>query len=383
MAGITLTTNSHFTLWKTEPTESAFISYYLPGGFIAIASLVAYILPHDNAPARLSVSSGALVSATMFHANVRAKIPVVSYVTEIDKFLLVIYIIIFMGFMVTLNAILLRRKFHRPATAKNASTFLAYIVVPESVLLLLFFSPTGSHNNDGTVEKAFSAAWLVVTPFLLLGFNSVSYFLKGNASLKTATRYYRDAEAEVLTCIKGVHSPDEAPEVLMRKPMAAWNRHELQRWLHFTLRYAPQRLIGCGELLEEARMSGASLAGASAADFRALGMRWGDAEHLHKLKEQWLMGNLTVVGASLLGETEPGMPEDPSYLPMGDEEEPDTATSTDMVQLSHDTRVMSNESFEERSDEPSLAMYQMGQTSSRNVFESPRKSPTAQLLPKS
>ena len=82
MAGITLTTQSQYTLWKTEPVESAFISYYLPGGFIAIASLVAYILPHDNAPARLSVSSGALVSATMFHANVRTKIPVVSCVPE-------------------------------------------------------------------------------------------------------------------------------------------------------------------------------------------------------------------------------------------------------------------------------------------------------------
>jgi hypothetical protein len=302
MAGITLTTQSQYTLWKAEPVASAFISYYLPGGFIALASLVAYILPHDNAPARLSVSSGALVSATMFHANVRTKIPVVSYVTEIDKYLLCIYIIIFFGFLVTMNAILFRRKWHRPTTAKSITTFLSFMIVPESMLLLWYFSPTGEANTDGTIEQAFSVAWLVLLPFLLLGLSLVWYMLRDHPYVKSANRSYRDAEAEILTLVKGtcekgvVHSPAEVPEVLMRKPMQAWNRHELERWLHFTLRYAPQRLIGCGELLEEARMSGASLAEATTADFRGLGMRWGDAEHLHKLKETWLKGSCAVMG---------------------------------------------------------------------------------------
>ena len=99
----------------------------------------------------------------MFHANVKTKTPTLSYVTDIDKFLIVIYIIILSGFLTTMMGIALRRKWHRPATARKVVKYAGALIVPESILLLAYYAPT--HSTDPT-QKPFSAVWLTMLPFV-------------------------------------------------------------------------------------------------------------------------------------------------------------------------------------------------------------------------
>ena len=114
--------------------------------------------------------------------------------------------------------------------------------------------------------------------------------------------------------------------------------------------------------MEEARMSGASLAEATTADFRALGMKWGDAEHLHKLKETWLKGSCAMMGDV--------QAEDGSFVPLSasdDGEGPDSARSTQLHELRYDSI---GESFELRDAEPNLAMQHMEPIDRRDVVDS-------------
>jgi len=283
MAGITLTTQFQFTIFKEEPHTSAFISYYLPGYFIAISSLVAFFLPHDVPTARLSVSSGALISATMFHSNIRAKIPVVSYITEIDKFLLAIYSIIFAGFALTMLIMLLRRKLHRPLTARLVSTFFTLIIVPESILALLYFSPYTHQLEGGPISPIF----LILCPFLMLVlYATIKYLSARYPSFDKGIEAFL-AHLFPKSCLPAAY--DKVPS-LLRKPMASWAEEDIVLWSKYCLVRAPQRLRGCAELLQEAHMKGSTLAGASMAAFQGMGMRWGDADTMWNLKEKWKAG---------------------------------------------------------------------------------------------
>jgi hypothetical protein len=111
---------------------NAIFKTFLPIVFIILIMLSSFVLDPDKITTRIAMVSSALVASVMFHVSLANQIPPVSYLTFIDKFMILTYFVILICFI--FNVILLElneqkkedlvKKLHR------YTEFTMFIVVP-------------------------------------------------------------------------------------------------------------------------------------------------------------------------------------------------------------------------------------------------------------
>ena len=118
---------------------NAVFKTFLPMFFIILIMLSSFVLDPDKITNRLTMVGSTLVASVMFHVSIANQIPPVSYLTFIDKFMILTYFITLLSFI--FNVFLLEmheekkdkivQKLHR------YTEFTMFIVVP--LIYVLFF----------------------------------------------------------------------------------------------------------------------------------------------------------------------------------------------------------------------------------------------------
>ena len=86
-------------------TTAAILKTILPALTIVIVGLLGLFLAPDKIIPRLTLSTGALTSAVLFHINLTAALPPLGYLTLIDRFMLLNYLALTLAIISTLIAI--------------------------------------------------------------------------------------------------------------------------------------------------------------------------------------------------------------------------------------------------------------------------------------
>lgn len=94
-----------FTIPISKIVLNSTIKTILPVVFIIIVMLSSFILDIDKLATRIAVVSSALVASVMFHVSLSNQIPPVSYLTFMDKFMVLTYFVILISF--TINIVIM------------------------------------------------------------------------------------------------------------------------------------------------------------------------------------------------------------------------------------------------------------------------------------
>jgi len=121
---------------------NSFFKTFLPVIFIMLVMLSSYVLDLDKIVTRIGMVSSALIASVMFHISIANQLPSTSYLTFIDKFMILSYFIILLSFVFNVSLLELierkkdehARKLHRIA---EFSMFLLALLL--YFLLFLFF----------------------------------------------------------------------------------------------------------------------------------------------------------------------------------------------------------------------------------------------------
>lgn len=121
---------------------NAIFKTFLPIIFIILIMLSSFVLDPDKITTRLAMVGSALVASVMFHISLSNQIPPVSYLTFIDKFMILTYFVILLSFI--FNVFLLelheQKKDELVKKLHKYTEFTMFILVPFLyVLLFLFF----------------------------------------------------------------------------------------------------------------------------------------------------------------------------------------------------------------------------------------------------
>ncbi|MEM4331040.1 MAG: hypothetical protein QW273_03475 [Candidatus Pacearchaeota archaeon] len=110
----------------------------LPITFIMIVMLSSFVLDPDKITTRLSMVGSALVASVMFHVSLANQLPPVSYLTFIDKFMILSYFVILLSFLfnVTLLELYERKKEEKVKRLHRITEFTVFIIVPLLYFLL-------------------------------------------------------------------------------------------------------------------------------------------------------------------------------------------------------------------------------------------------------
>jgi len=94
-----------FTLHIQRPVTAALLKSFLPAITIVLAGLLALLLTPDKIIPRLTITTGSLTGAVLFHLNMTSSIPPVGYVTFADRFMIVNYVVLATTLLATLVAL--------------------------------------------------------------------------------------------------------------------------------------------------------------------------------------------------------------------------------------------------------------------------------------
>ncbi|MDP3063215.1 MAG: hypothetical protein Q8O40_08415 [Chloroflexota bacterium] len=86
-----------FSITIQRATLSAILKALLPALFIVSVGFLGLILGPDKLLPRLTINTGALTAAVLFHLNLTSSIPPVGYLTYADKFMIINYVALLMG----------------------------------------------------------------------------------------------------------------------------------------------------------------------------------------------------------------------------------------------------------------------------------------------
>ncbi|MBU5689246.1 MAG: hypothetical protein KQA41_03415 [Candidatus Aenigmarchaeota archaeon] len=123
-------------------TINAVFKTFLPIIFIILIMLSSFVLDPDKITTRLGMVGSALVASVMYHVSISNQIPPVSYLTFVDKFMILTYFITLLSF--GFNVFLLELNEEKKKKLVNKlhryTEFTMFIVVPILyVLLFLLF----------------------------------------------------------------------------------------------------------------------------------------------------------------------------------------------------------------------------------------------------
>ncbi|MCX8178916.1 MAG: hypothetical protein N3D75_03755 [Candidatus Aenigmarchaeota archaeon] len=121
---------------------NAIFKTFLPITFIVLIMLSSFVLDPDKITTRLAMVGSALVASVMFHASISKQIPPVSYLTFIDKFMILTYFITLMSFVFNVFMLEMHEEKKEKVVARlhKYTEFTMFLLVPllYALLFLLF-----------------------------------------------------------------------------------------------------------------------------------------------------------------------------------------------------------------------------------------------------
>ncbi len=130
-----------FTIPISRITISAIFKTFLPIFFIILVMLSSFVLDPDKITTRLAMVGSALVASVMFHVSLANQIPPVSYLTFIDKIMVLTYFVILLSFIFNVFLLELHER-HKDDLVKKihrATEFTMFGIVPLLYVLLFIF----------------------------------------------------------------------------------------------------------------------------------------------------------------------------------------------------------------------------------------------------
>src|SRR3990167_2701373 len=130
-----------FTIPISRIKINAIFKTFLPIIFIIFVMLSSFVLDPDKITTRLAMVGSALVASVMFHISLGNQIPPVSYLTFIDKFMVLTYFILLMSFVFNVFLLELHERHKDKLVQKlhRLTEFTMFILVPTLYILLFVF----------------------------------------------------------------------------------------------------------------------------------------------------------------------------------------------------------------------------------------------------
>ena len=131
-----------FTIPISKIILNSTIKTILPVIFIIIVMLSSFILDIDKITTRVAMVSSALVASVMFHVSLANQIPPVSYLTFMDKFMVLTYFVILISFAINVLIMELTKKEKNHELVEklhHRTEYTMLILVPILYLLLFIF----------------------------------------------------------------------------------------------------------------------------------------------------------------------------------------------------------------------------------------------------
>ncbi|MEK6823495.1 MAG: hypothetical protein AABY06_00520 [Nanoarchaeota archaeon] len=130
-----------FSIPISRITINAVFKTFLPIIFILLVMLSSFILDPDKITTRLAMVGSALVASVMFHISLGNQIPPVSYLTFVDKFMVLTYFIILLSFIFNVFLLELHEQHKDQLVQKihRATEFTMFGLVPILYLILFIF----------------------------------------------------------------------------------------------------------------------------------------------------------------------------------------------------------------------------------------------------
>lgn len=94
-----------FDLNIKRPVTAALLKSFLPAITIVLVGLLALFLTPDKILPRLTITTGSLTGAVLFHLNMTSSVPPVGYLTFADRFMIVNYVVLAITLLTTLAAL--------------------------------------------------------------------------------------------------------------------------------------------------------------------------------------------------------------------------------------------------------------------------------------
>ncbi|MCX8147140.1 MAG: hypothetical protein N3D84_01595 [Candidatus Woesearchaeota archaeon] len=120
---------------------NAIFKTFLPIIFIILIMLSSFVLDPDKITTRLTMVGSALVASVMFHVSLVNQIPHFSYLTFIDKFMVLSYFVILLSFLFNVFLLELHEQKKDKLVKKlhKSTEFTMFIFVPLLYILLFVF----------------------------------------------------------------------------------------------------------------------------------------------------------------------------------------------------------------------------------------------------
>jgi hypothetical protein len=117
------------------------IKSILPVVFIILVMLSSFILDIDKLATRIAMVSSALVASVMFHVSLSNQIPPVSYLTFMDKFMVLTYFVILISFGINIIIMELTKKEKTSLAEKihHKTEYTMLILVPILYIILFWW----------------------------------------------------------------------------------------------------------------------------------------------------------------------------------------------------------------------------------------------------
>jgi len=130
-----------FTIPISKIIMNSTIKTILPVVFIIIVMLSSFVLDIDKLTTRIAMVSSALVASVMFHVSLANQIPPLSYLTFMDKFMVLTYFVILVSFTINISIMELTKKEKTAMAEKihHRTEYTMLIVVPILYILLFWF----------------------------------------------------------------------------------------------------------------------------------------------------------------------------------------------------------------------------------------------------
>ncbi|VVB78354.1 Uncharacterised protein [uncultured archaeon] len=130
-----------FTIPISKIVINSTIKTIIPVVFIIIVMLSSFILDIDKVSTRIGMVSSALVASVMFHVSLSNQIPPLSYLTFMDKFMVLTYFVILVSFSINIAIMELTKKEKAGIAEKihKKTEYTMLIIVPILYLILFFW----------------------------------------------------------------------------------------------------------------------------------------------------------------------------------------------------------------------------------------------------
>ncbi|MEM5792874.1 MAG: hypothetical protein QXY45_00740 [Candidatus Aenigmatarchaeota archaeon] len=119
-------------------TINSIFKTFLPIAFIMLIMLSSFVLDPDKITTRLTMAGSSLVASVMYHVSITNQIPPVSYLTFVDKFMVLTYFITLLSFIFNVLILELHEEKKDKLVEKlhRCTEFTMFIVVPIIYVLL-------------------------------------------------------------------------------------------------------------------------------------------------------------------------------------------------------------------------------------------------------